>query len=129
MDYRHSNTRVYLLNYHIVWCPKRRRKVLVGDIKSRLKAIITEVATERQCDVLALEVMPDHVHLFLSTPPSVHAGDVIKQIKGRSSHHLRSEYPELLKMPSLWTRSYFISTAGNVSSETIRNYIAAQSTK
>lgn len=87
------------------------------------------VASEHRCEVLALEIMPDHVHLFVSTPPDIHVADVIKRVKGRSSHDLRAEFPDLLKLPSLWTRSYFISTAGNVSSDTIQRYIEAQSKK
>jgi len=117
------------MNYHLVWCPKRRKSILVDAVKERLNQIVREVCKERQVDILAMEIMPDHIHLFISTNPDMPVQDVIKYIKGRSSHHLRQEFPELLKLPSLWTHSYFISTAGNVSSETIQKYIAEQSTR
>jgi putative transposase len=129
MEYKHSKNKVYLMNYHLVWCPKRRRPVLVDAIRTRLEQIIREVCKERQVDILALEIMPDHLHLFISTNPDMPVEDVIRYIKGRSSHHLRKEFSELLKLPSLWTHSYFISTAGNVSSETIQRYITEQSKK
>jgi putative transposase len=115
------------MNYHLVWCPKRRKSILIDDIKTRLEQIIREVCEERQVDILAMEIMPDHVHLFISTNPDMPIKDVIRYIKGRSSNRLRKEFPDLLKLPSLWTHSYFISTAGNVSSETIQKYISEQS--
>ena len=126
MQYKHSRNKVFLINYHLIWCPKRRKKVLVGDIKTRLEQIINEVAKEKNIEILALEIMPDHLHLFVSSHPNIPLHNLIKAFKGRSSNLLRKEYPELLKIPSLWTHSYFISTAGNVSSETIQKYIEAQ---
>ncbi len=127
MDYKHSKHHVFLLNYHVVWCPKRRRKILVGKIREHLLSIIEEVAKELDCEIMAVDVMPDHVHLFISTNPLLPIHKVIKAIKGRSSRILRNEFPELLKLPTLWTHSYFISTAGNVSSATIQRYIEEQS--
>ena len=129
MDYKHGRNKVFLINYHLIWCPKRRKKVLTGNIKTRLEAIIYEVAKEKGIDVLAFEVMPDHVHLFISAYPDITVHQIIKAFKGRSSNLLRKEFPELMKLPTLWTHSYFISTAGNVSSETITKYIEAQSKK
>jgi len=129
MEYRHSRNQVYLLNYHLIWCPKRRKRVLVGAVRDRLEEILREVAAEFRVEILALEIMPDHLHLFISSHPDVLIHKLVKQIKGRSSHHLRQEFPELLKIPSLWTHSYFISTAGNVSSDTIQKYIELQSKK
>jgi len=126
MKYKHSRNKVFLINYHLIWCPKRRKKVLVGDIKTRLEQIINEVAKEKNIDILALEIMPDHLHLFVSSHPNILVHNLIKAFKGRSSNLLRKEYPELLKLPSLWTHSYFVSTAGNVSSETIQKYIEEQ---
>jgi len=126
MEYKHSRNKVFLINYHLIWCPKRRKKVLVGEIKTRLEQIINEVAKEKNIEILALEIMPDHLHLFVSSHPNILVHNLIKAFKGRSSNILRKEYPELLKLPSLWTRSYFISTAGKVSSETIQKYIETQ---
>jgi putative transposase len=129
MEYQHSRNQVYLLNYHFVWCPKRRRPVLVGRIAKRLRQIFNEVAQEKQVNILALEIQPDHIHLFVSCSPQMVVHKVVKAFKGRSSNILRKEFPSLLRLPSLWTNSYFVSTAGNVSSETIKKYIENQSTK
>jgi len=129
MEYQHDGTKVFLVNYHFVWCPKRRKRVLVGKVKERLEQIVNEVAKECGFTVLSLVVNPDHVHLFISANPMVPAHKIVKLFKGRTSRFLRQEFPELLKLPSLWTRSYFVSTAGNVSAETIQKYIEAQSKK
>ncbi len=126
MEYQHKNTSVSMINYHIVFCPKYRRKLLVGKIKMRLEEIIRDVALENGWEIISREVMPNHVHLFVRadtrTPPEI----VVKRFKGRSSRYLRNEFPELLKMPTLWTRSYFLSTAGNVSASVIKKYIEQQ---
>jgi putative transposase len=127
MNYKQSEHQVYLLNYHLIWCPKRRRKILVNNLKRRLEEIIRQVASELGVEVLALEIMPDHLHLFISAHPQLSIPHIVKSFKGRSSHDLRIEFPELNKMPSLWTHSYFVSTAGNVSAESIQKYIEAQS--
>jgi putative transposase len=103
--------------------------VLVGDIAERLKQIIGEVGKQLNFEVLTLEVMPDHLHLFVSSRPDLSLPHLTKAIKGRSSHDLRIEFPELRKLPSLWTHSYFVSTAGNVSAETIKKYIEEQKTR
>jgi len=126
MNYKRDKHHVYLLNYHVIWSPKRRKKVLVGDIRKRLIEIIHEVEFERGLEVLGLEVMPDHVHLFFSADPSTPIHKHIRAFKGRSSRLLRREFPSLLKIPSLWTHSYFVTTAGNVSSKTILKYIENQ---
>ena len=127
MDYQHEHHAVHLVVYHLIWCPKRRRKLLNGPIHDRLAAIIHEVAEEHQWQVIRLAIQPDHVHLFLRPNPYTLPTDIPRLLKGRSSRLLREEFPVLQKMPSLWTRSYFISTAGNVSQEIIQQYIEAQS--
>ena len=127
--YRRSSHSVTLLNYHFVWCPKRRKPVLVGDIKHRLQEIIFELCTENNWQLIALEIMSDHVHLFIEAEPTFAPSVIIKRIKGRASHHLRKEFPELLKLPTLWTPSYFCSTTGSASSETVRKYIESQRNK
>jgi putative transposase len=129
MEYERIRNQVYLLNFHLVWCPKRRRSVLTGGIKDRLAEILAQVAVEQKVKILALEVMPDHLHLFVSCYPQIAIHKLVKAFKGRSSNMLRKEFPTLLRLPSLWTNSYFVSTAGNVSSETIKKYIEAQSKK
>jgi putative transposase len=126
MEYRHSRNQVYLINYHLVWCPKRRKPVLVGGVKRRLEQILREVAKEKGVEILALEVQPDHLHLFISAYPQLPVHKLVKALKGRSSHHLRREFPHLLRLPSLWTNSYFVSTAGKVSNKTTQKYIETQ---
>lgn len=110
-DYRHTQTTVSLLNYHFVFCPRNRRKILVRQVETRFKELVDKICHENDWIVVALETMPDHVHIFL---------------KGTTSRRLRQEFPHLRHLPSLWTRSFFVSTAGNVSSETIKRYIEAQ---
>ncbi len=128
-EYRRNPHSVTLLNYHFVFCPKRRKKVLVGEIEHRLQEIIFGLCKENNWRLIACEIMPDHVHLFLNTDPTYAPSVVIKRIKGRASHYLRKEFPELKKLPTLWSPSYFVSTAGNVSSDTIQKYIENQKGK
>jgi putative transposase len=127
MDYTHEQQSVHLIVYHIIWCPKRRRKVLQGKVAERLEQIVYEVAKENQWEVLTLAIQPDHVHVFLQSNPYTLPTAIARLIKGRSSHVLREEFPHLMRMPSLWTRSTFYSTAGKVSAETIQHYIERQS--
>jgi putative transposase len=126
MKYVHNNTSVTLVNYHIVFCPKYRRKLLVDAVKVRLEQLIREVAVENKWIIQALEVMPDHVHLFVIADAKTKPHIVVKRFKGKTSRFLRSEFSDLRKMPTLWTRSYFLSTAGNVSAATIKKYIEQQ---
>lgn len=128
-QYKHTNISVYLLNYHFVFIPKRRRKVLVGPVEARLKELLAAKCAELKWDIVALEIMPDHVHLFLSADPGTAPNQVMHALKGYTSRVLRQEFPRLNTLPALWTRSYFVSTAGAVSSATIEKYIAAQKTR
>jgi putative transposase len=125
-SYRHKRSSVTLLNYHFVWIPRRRRPVLIGTVADRLKTLIHETAAALDCTVVALDVMPDHVHLLLNAPTTLAPDQIMFRLKGTTARVLRAEFPHLLKLPSMWTRSYFCSTAGNVSGETIRRYIAEQ---
>jgi putative transposase len=127
MDYAHEGHNVHLVVYHLIWCPKRRHKVLVGPVRTRLEQIIREVATENGWEIIRLAIQPDHVHLFIRAHPNTLPADIPRRIKGRSSRLLREEFPHLCKLPSLWTRSFFLSTAGNVSQEIIQRYIERQS--
>lgn len=125
-----SNTSVYNLEYHIIWCPKYRRKVLINEIENKLKDIIITKCNELDCYVHELNIMPDHVHLFVKTKPTIAPHFLIQQIKGISSRILRNEFKELKrKMPSMWTRSYFIESVGHISQETIEKYIQEQKNK
>ena len=122
-DYKTHNHIKFLINYHFVFIPKRRKKVLVDAVATRTRQIFAEVAVENEWDILALEVAPDHVHLFVSVKPTDAPHLIVKAFKGRSSRYLRQEFSHLLRLPSLWTSSYFVSTAGNISSEAVRRYI------
>ena len=128
MEYTHEQHTVHLIVYHIIWCPKRRRKVLQGKVAERLDQFIREVALENTWEVIELAIQPDHIHLFIRANPYTLPTDIARLIKGRSSHNLREEFPHLMRMPSLWTRSTFYSTAGNVSADIIQQYIERQST-
>ncbi len=125
-EYRHKHTSVSFVNYHFCWIVRRRRRVLTGSIKQRLEVLIHDAARELDCQVLTLAIEPEHVHLLINCPPDMAPSDVMHRIKGRTARFLRKEFPELMKLPSMWTRAYFVSTAGNVASSTIQKYIEAQ---
>ena len=122
-EYQHYNHSVGLAIVHLVFVPKRRKPVLKGNIRNRLYQVWQDLATEKGWNIRACEIAPDHVHLFIEFPPTMPIHLVVKFLKGRASNILRKEFPELLKLPSLWSKSYFFSTAGNVSAETIQKYI------
>ena len=125
--YGSSNISVHFMNYHFAWCTKYRRKVITPDIEFRLREVINDIAQKEHWEIIALETMPDHVHLFIKTSPRIAPSNVIAKINGRTSRLLRSEFPELKrKLSTLWTRSYFVSTYGNVSSDTIKKYVEEQ---
>ena len=128
MEYRRDEHRVHLINYHLIWTPKRRKPVLKGAIATRLRELLEITCEKNGWEIIELAIQPDHVHLFVRVWPTTSADEVVKTCKGASSKVLRKEFPELLKLPSLWTRSYFASTAGNISSEVIRKYIEMQKT-
>ncbi|MCZ9634975.1 IS200/IS605 family transposase [Rhodococcus sp. BH5] len=126
-EVRSNNNVVYRCTYHVVWCPKYRRKVIEGDIDTRLKAIIREVCAEREASIVDLETMPDHVHLLVSCDPQYGIHRLVKQIKGRSSRLLRQEFPTLKsRIPTLWTNSYFVATVGGATLEVIKEYVENQ---
>lgn len=125
--YQRENTCIHLMNYHFVWCPKYRRKVLVDSVKERIKVLIQEKVKEFDSRILRLEILPDHIHLFVSSNPKVSPNKLIGAVKGCTSRIIRQEFPHIRKsLPTLWTRSYFVSTAGNVSSHVIQKYIEEQ---
>jgi putative transposase len=127
MEFKRNRTIVYACTYHVVFCPKYRRKVLVHGIDGRLKAVVQEVAIETQSDVLEIEVMPDHVHLLIGVDPQFGIHRLVRLIKGRSSRVLREEFPWLKsRLPSLWTNSYFVSTTGGAPLSKIKQYIESQ---
>ncbi|MGC9524248.1 MAG: IS200/IS605 family transposase [Limnospira sp.] len=123
INYRHGNYSVGLAHVHLVWIPKRRKKVLVGNVKMRLAAILNEVALENDWLVKALEIAPDHVHILVEHGSQVAIHQIVKAMKGRSSRLLRQEFPHLCKLPSLWTRSYYYEATGKVSTAKVTAYI------
>jgi putative transposase len=125
--YKSSHNVYYSCKYHVVWCPKYRRKVLVEQVAKRLEEILREVCKEHQAEVLSLEIMPDHVHLLVEVDPQFGIHRLVKLIKGRSSRYLRLEYRALTtRMPSLWTNSYFVSTVGGAPLSVMKQYIENQ---
>lgn len=125
--YTHKDGIVYKNQFHIVFCPKYRRGVLVGEVEKRLCEIVQDVCEERNVELKAMEVMPDHVHLFIEFDPRLLLHKIIKDIKGRSARLLRDEFPTLKsRLPNMWTRSYFACSIGHISEDTIKQYIENQ---
>lgn len=125
--YKSTRNAKFLLNYHFVWIPKYRNKLLLSKkVQIIIKDTIEELAINHKYTVLALEIEPDHIHLFISALPKYAPSELINVIKGTTGRRVAQEYPELKANGSIWTRSYFVASAGNVSSETIREYIDKQ---
>lgn len=125
--YKSNAGSVFNLNYHIVFCPKFRRKVLVNGIDERLKELIYDKASVLGVTVAGLEVMPDHVHLFISASPNEAPQHYVNQFKGYTSRVLRQEFPDLKrKLPCLWSRSYYIGAVGAVTEDVVKRYIENQ---
>ena len=128
--YRRTATTVSFINYHFVFCPARRRKIFdIPGIEERFKELTSEICAEMDIQILAMECHHDHVHLFVSALPQISIPDIMNTIKGTTSVKLRQEFPALARRTGLWTRSYFVSTAGNVSAETIQHYVETQKTR
>ena len=113
--------------FHVVWCPKYRRRVLEGRIEARLKELIGEVVADKGAWLVEMEVMPDHVHLLVEVDPQFGVHRLVKAIKGRSSRVLRQEFPHLKsRLPTLWTNSYFVATVGGAPPAAIKRYVENQ---
>ena len=126
-NFKSSHHVLYSCKYHVVFCPKYRRKVLVGGVDKRLKEIIYQVAKDLKCEVLELEVMPDHVHILCEVDPQFGIHKFVKRVKGVSSPLLRQEFPSLKsRLPTLWTHSYFVSTVGDAPIAILKQYIENQ---
>lgn len=129
MEYKSNNNIVYSCKYHVVFCPKYRRKVLVNEVEVRLRELIKEVCQKNRIDLIEMETMPDYVHLLLEVDPQYGIHKAVKQIKGETSRILRKEYKHLTtKLPTLWTNSYFVSTVGGSPLSVIMKYIQSQKT-
>jgi len=126
-EYHSNHSLVYSCQYHIIFCPKHRRKVLVDGVDIELKKLILEKQSQYGYKVLELEILPEHVHLLLDINPQIGVIKVISQIKGYSAHSLRQKFPWLKsRLPCMWTRSKFISTVGAVSLDVVKKYIESQ---
>jgi putative transposase len=126
-DYKSNLNVVYSSKYHVVWTPKYRRSVLIGDIAARCESVIRQAAEKYKAEVIALEIMPDHVHVLVEIDPQFGIHRLVKNMKGVSSHTLRNEFRTLKsKLPTLWTNSYFVSTVGGSPLEVIKQYVENQ---
>jgi len=126
-EYKSNKNVTYSCKYHVVWCPKYRRKVLIHGVDIRLKEIILQVSKEFNSEIIEMEVMPDHVHLLIEVDPQFGIAKVVRYIKGRSSRFLRQEFTWLKsRLPTLWTNSYFVSTVGGAPLSVIKQYIENQ---
>ena len=129
MKYKSNKNIVYSCKYHVVWCPKYRRKVLTGDVETRLKELVIQICEDMQVDLMEMEVMPDHIHLLLEVDPQFGIHKAVKTIKRKTSHVLRNEFKHLTtKLPTLWTNSYFVSTVGDAPLSIVKQYIESQKT-
>lgn len=126
-EIRSNNSVVYRCTYHVVWCPKYRRRVITGDVDIRLKQIIREVCDERNAPIIELETMPDQVQLLVTCDPQYGIHRLVKQIKSRSSRLIRQEFPEVrTRIPTLWTNSYLVATVGGATLEIVKKYVENQ---
>jgi putative transposase len=124
--YRSNRNVVYSAKYHLVWCPKYRRRVLVAAVETRLVEVIREVCSEDSSEILGVEVMPDHVHLLVEVDPSFGVSRLVRLVKGRSSRVLRQEFAHLRRLPTLWINSWFPSTVGGAPLAVVKRYVENQ---
>lgn len=123
---RHS---LYNLNYHLIFTPKCRRHTFFGEVREKLMQVFEATYAERDWKILGMEVMSEHVHLFVSVPPKWSPSDVAKILKGVSARRILQEYPKLRRGRGgghLWTPSFYVGSAGNISSDVIQRYIQDQ---
>ena len=125
--YRSNRNVVFSCKYHVVWCPKYRRSVLVDGADEALKRIVERVCLARDAELIELEVMPDHVHLLVDIDPQYGIHRLVKELKGVSSRELRASFPFLKRrLPTLWTNSYFVSSVGGAPLAVVKQYIEDQ---
>ena len=125
--FKSNNNVVYSCIYHVIWCPKYRRSVLVGEVEQRLKDIIKEISIKCESDIQEIEVMSDHVHLVIEVDPQYGIHRLVRRMKGLSSHILRQEFKHLrTRLPTLWTNSYFVATVGGAPLTMLKQYVENQ---
>lgn len=118
---------VYSIAYHLVWIPKYRRRVLVGDVPAETKRLLAECCSRHGLVLIEVETDVDHVHVFISAPPRLSPAAIANLLKGYTSRYLRERFPHLRRIcgkDRLWTQSYYVGTAGTVAAETIQRYIS-----
>lgn len=128
-NYQASSHVTYNIGCHVVFCTKYRYNLLRYRAITILKELISEVASDLDVSIRAMEVMPDHVHLFITASPSLAIETIVRRIKGYTSYYMRNTFSYLRKYPSLWTRSYFVETIGYISEKTVVKYIENQTKK
>jgi len=119
----------YWCGYHFVWIPKYRRDLLVGEVAEYTREVLREILKELECESLALEVMPDHIHVFALCPPRHSPAYIANYLKGKSARRVLQRFPELKAKAirgKLWSRSYFVATVGNVTADLVRKYVEEQ---
>ena len=129
MRYKKGHKNIFNIGYHIIWCPKYRRRILIGNIECRLKELLIQKSNELDIEIKSIEIMPDHIHIFIKCLPTNNINNIIKYLKGYSSRMLRKEFFNLKKYKNLWSRSYYCETVGHVSEKTIKKYIEDQKKK
>ncbi|TDB60400.1 IS200/IS605 family transposase [Arundinibacter roseus] len=116
--------------YHFIWCPKYRRKVLINGVDIRLKELLLQKSAEHGWTIEKMEIMPDYVHIFIKTTPNDSPIFIVSQLKGYTSSVLRKEFDWLKsRLPTLWTRSYYVESIGHISEDSIKKYIEDQKIK
>lgn len=125
--WKSSNSVKYNIGYHLIWCPKYRRDVLKDGVDTRLKELLLIKAKDLQCHIDIQEIMPDHVHIFIKSIPTLAPHYIVQQLKGYTSRILRKEFKQLrTRIPTLWTRSYYCESIGHISEGTVQKYIEDQ---
>lgn len=132
MDKRwtHSNKSVHNIGYHLIWCSKYRRAVLVDEVENDLKDLLLNKSKEIGVKIEQMKVMPDHVHLFIKSEPTDAPHWIVQQLKGYTSKILREKHKNLKsRLPTLWTRSYYCESVGHISDDVVKMYIEEQKNK
>lgn len=129
MELKRNRNSVYKIGYHLIWCTKYRKPILKGNVELAITTLLQKIADEHQFDIISMEVMEDHVHLFIEATPNHLVADMIKALKGVSARFLFKDFPELknqLYGGHLWNPSYYCGTVGDISESTVLKYIESQ---
>lgn len=131
MQVNKNTSAAFSIKFHLIWCPKYRLNVLIGQVEKRLKELLNKKAKQLNIIIETMDIMPDHCHLFIScNRTDLSPNKIAAQFKGFTSHQLRKEFKHLTtRMPTLWSRSYYIGTIGHISEATVKKYIEEQKTR